>query len=188
MFCRHAIFRAAGRAGFNNREAHYCILNFVPYSIRTAETFADLEAIRALLREYGIYLNDFLGSEHIDPAEYERELTNLPSPYQVLLIAFAVAGDGSEEAAGCVLLKPMKEGCEMKRLWVRPQFQGCGIGRKLVERLIDEARQGGYSAMYLDTLPAMETASYLYRAFGFAPVERYNDNPAPDVTFFRLNL
>lgn len=158
------------------------------YTIRAVRNSSDLEAVRALLREYAAYLNTSLGAEHICLAEYEEELAGLPAPYQILLIAVA-ADDHSEQVAGCVLLKPMKDACEMKRLWVRPQFQGLGIGRKLAEELIDAARQHGYPAMYLDTVPAAMQAAYrLYRALGFAPVERYNDNPVPDVVFFRRDL
>jgi putative acetyltransferase len=157
--------------------------------IRTVETSSDLQAIRTLLREYAVYLNGSLGAEHICLAEYERELASLPSPYQVLLIAFAADSDGNEETVGCVLLKPIEGACEMKRLWVRPQFQGLGIGRQLAEALIVEAQRRGYPAMYLDTVPAaMEAAYHLYRALGFVPVERYNDNPVPDVVFFRRDL
>ena len=159
------------------------------YSIRSAEIPSDIEVVRALLREYARHLNASLGAEHICLAEYEAELANLPSPYQVLLIAFAVGPEESEEAAGCVLLKPIKGACEMKRLWGRPQFQGLGIGRRLTEELIIEAQQRGYAAMYLDTVPAaMKAAHRLYSSLGFVPVERYNDNPVPDVVFFRRDL
>ena len=158
------------------------------YSIRPAEA-SDIEAVRHLLREYAAYLNHSLGTEHICLAEYERELASLPLPYEVLLLAFAVDSDGQEEAAGCVLLKPIAGACEMKRLWVRPKFRSLGLGRKLVEALITKAQRRGYTAMYLDTVPAaMQAAYHLYRELGFKPVERYNDNPVPDVVFFRRDL
>lgn len=158
-------------------------------AIRAAETSSDLQAVRTLLREYAVHLNGSLGAEHICLSEYDTELANLPAPYHVLLIAFAADGNGSEMAAGCVLLKPVAGGCEMKRLWVRPQFQGLGIGRQLTVALIVEAQKQGYSAMYLDTVPeAMKAAHHLYRSLGFAPVERYNNNPVPDVAFFRRDL
>ncbi len=189
MFGGHTVLRAATVTGFNDREAHCCILELVLYLIRAAETPSDIHAVRGLLREYVDYLNGSLGAEHICLAKYEEELAGLPSPYEVLLIACAADGHGSDEVAGCVLLKPIEGGCEMKRLWVRPKFQGWGVGRKLVESLIEEARRRGYTAMYLDTVPAaMKAASHLYSALGFAPVERYNDNSVPDVVFFRRDL
>jgi GNAT superfamily N-acetyltransferase len=64
-----------------------------------------------------------------------------------------------------------------------------GLGRQLAETLILEAQRRGYTAMYLDTVPeAMQAAHHLYRTLGFVPVERYNDNPVPDVVFFRRDL
>lgn len=159
------------------------------YSIRVAETSPDLQLLRTLLREYVFHLNRSLGSEHICWKNVEEELAALPSPYQVLLIAFVADEQGNEEAAGCVFLKSIEGGCEMKRMWVRPEFQGLGIGRKLAESLIEKARQHGYAAMYLDTVPAaMKAAHQLYSTLGFMPVERYNDNPVPDIVFFRLDL
>jgi GNAT superfamily N-acetyltransferase len=158
-------------------------------SIRVAETPFDIDVVRILLREYAAHLNASLGAEHICLAEYEKELANLPLPYQILLIAFVADDDGKEEAAGCVFLKPIEDACEMKRMWVRPKFQGLGIGRKLAESLIDRARQHGYTAMYLDTVPGvMRAAHQLYCALGFVPVQRYNNNPVPDIVFFRRDL
>jgi putative acetyltransferase len=157
--------------------------------IRAAETHSDIETLRTLLREYAVCLNGFLGAEHICLAKYEEELASLPSPYQVLLIAFAAGSDGNGKAAGCVLLKPIPGACEVKRLWVRPEYQGLGIGRKLTESLIAEAQRRGYTTMYLDTVPAaMKAAHHLYCTLGFEPVERYNDNPVPGVVFFRRGL
>ncbi len=158
-------------------------------TIRIVNTEEEINTIRALLREYAAHLNASLGAEHICLANYEKELAGLPAPYQVTLLALVCDGDGNEEAAGCILLKPIEKGCEMKRLWVRPQFQGQGIGRELAEALIVEAQRRGYAAMYLDTVPtAMQAAHRLYLALGFVPVERYNDNPVPDVVFFRRDL
>jgi ribosomal protein S18 acetylase RimI-like enzyme len=61
---------------------------------------------------------------------------------------------------------------------VRPEQHGTGLGRRLAEAVVEAARERGYSAMYLDTMPAsMQSAYGLYRAMGFASVERYNQNP-----------
>ncbi len=125
--------------------------------------------------------------------QYEQELAGLPLPYLTLLLAC----DG-EDYAGCVLLKPVKHSdgslpderaCEMKRLWVRPRFRGCGVGRKLTEGVLTEAKRQGYTTMYLDTVPAvMQTAHRIYQELGFQPVERYNDNAVEHVAFFRRQL
>jgi len=161
--------------------------------IREAEAKAGLDTLRTLLREYGMHLTGTLGAENICMQQYEKELAALPCPYETLLLAFA-----DEEAAGCVLLKAIKgtddsvadeTACELKRLWVRPRFRGLGVGAKLTEHAIAEARRRGYTAMYLDTVPsAMQAANRMYQTFGFKPIERYNANPVSNVRFFRRAL
>jgi len=147
---------------------------------------ADLDAVRTLLREYASYLNASVGEEHICMENYEKELATLPAPYQapggVILLALV-----ESEAAGVIALKaltplrsafPDERACEMKRLWVRPQFRGMRLGSLLSERLIEEARARGYTAIYLDTMPGtMQAANRIYAGMGFAPVERYVNNP-----------
>lgn len=177
-------------------------------AIRAAAA-ADLDVVRELLREYAAYLNASVGEEHICLENYEKELATLPAPYHapggVILLAMV---DG--EPAGAIALRPLtplrsafpgERACEMKRLWVRPRFRGLRLGIMLSERLMDEARERGYTAIYLDTMPAtMVAASHIYTGLGFIPVERYADNPvlrqpvgsadnrSPDVVFFRREL
>ncbi|HZY62725.1 MAG TPA: GNAT family N-acetyltransferase [Edaphobacter sp.] len=115
----------------------------------------------------------------------------MPAPYAVLLLALV---DGA--AAGCVALKPLPQAfvdgerpCELKRLWAGAEFRGLGIGRRLMDEAIAWAKRSGYTAMYLDTVPAaFPQASRIYQAMGFVEVKRYNDNPVENVEFFRLAL
>jgi len=117
-------------------------------------------------------------------SDIEVELAALPGGYDAIL----VARDG-DEIAGCVALRPLGDGaCEMKRLYVRPSARGSGTGRALVEASISRARELGYAAMRLDTLPRMEAARALYLSLGFRPIECYNDNPIEGVLFFELAL
>jgi putative acetyltransferase len=172
-------------------------------TIRPATTAQDLETIKMLLREYAAYLNQSLGEEHICLESYEKELAALPGVYAepqgTVLVAFV-----DEKPAGCVALKPLKPdraieigeaACEMKRLWVRPEFRGQSVGLALAKELIQHAQDRGYTAMYLDTVPtAMQSANGIYKKLGFQAVERYNTNPilglnpAVAVEFFRLPL
>lgn len=176
-------WRAGARRG-NDPDRRY---HAGMHSIRAAqwEETNDAALCRTLMREYAEYLNASVGGEHICVESLEKELAELPGAYAEpdgsVLLAFA-----QEEPAGCVALKPLKipgglpqeRACEMKRLWVRPGHHGAGLGRSLAEAVVEAARERGYTAMYLDTMPASMQAAYkLYRSMGFVPVERYNQNP-----------
>lgn len=150
-------------------------------TIRPA-AFADLEEIRALLREYAAWLDVDLGFQN-----FEQELAELPGDYSPprgrLLIA---------EGAGCVALRPLlddsDEICEMKRLYVRPLHRGSGLGRRLVLAVVEEARDIGYRRMRLDTMPKMDGAQRLYASLGFRDIAPYRYNPEPGARFLELDL
>ena len=102
-----------------------------------------------------------------------------------LLIAYL---DG--EPVGCAALHKLEDGiCEMKRLYVRPKARGKGIGRRLSEQIVSEARLIGCRRMRLDTIATqMQTAVALYRAQGFREIPPYRDNPIPGALYMELNL
>jgi N-acetylglutamate synthase-like GNAT family acetyltransferase len=156
--------------------------------VREAVGAGDVAAVRRLLEGYGEYLAaNPAGAANICIEGYAQELERLLEKYAVLLMATV---DGT--AAGCVALRRiLTDGlaCEMKRLWVDGAFRGLGLGRQLVEKAIEWAREKGFETMYLDTVPAaMPEANRLYAAMGFEHVERYNENPLAGVEFFRLSL
>jgi GNAT superfamily N-acetyltransferase len=151
--------------------------------IRPASGRADVETARTLFREYA----DGLG---VDLAfqDWEHELADLPGAYAPPRGALFLAADGTE-VLGCVALRPLDpETCEMKRLYVRPQGRGFGLGRRLAEQVIDEARRLGYARMRLDTLPFMSDAQELYRRLGFHEIAPYRHNPIPGSRFLEKDL
>ena len=137
-----------------------------------------MDSVRALFREYA----ERVGSS-ICFASISKEMAELPGRYSPLLIAFH---DG--QVAGCAALRQFDPGIgEIKRLYVRPAFQGSGLGRALLERVIAEANAAGYQALLLDTLPTMERAIALYRTLGFHEIPPYGNNP-PEAICFELEL
>jgi GNAT superfamily N-acetyltransferase len=141
-------------------------------------TQGQIAAVAALFREYASSLGVDLSFQH-----FEEELASLPGDYAPPKGRLLLADDG------CVALRPFDgDICEMKRLYVRPSARGTGLGRALIERVIDEARVIGYRRMRLDTLPSMHTAKAMYRAFGFREIEPYRFNPVEGTKFFELEL
>jgi S-formylglutathione hydrolase len=147
--------------------------------IAIASTADDIAAAQMLFREYADFLKEDLCFQ-----EFEREMATFPAFYQALLLA-RVDGD----PAGAVGLKDLGDGlCEMKRLFVRPQWRGRGLGRGLAERLIAEARRRGRRGMLLDTLPRLNEAIALYKSLGFVATAQYYDNPLQGVIYMALAL
>lgn len=138
---------------------------------------------RRLFREYADGLDVDLCFQSFD-----EELANVETIYSqpggALLLAFC-----DKRIAGCVGVRKLETNvCEMKRLYVKPEYQGCGIGKNLIATIIERARKLEYERMRLDTLPMMERAQKLYAAFGFKKIPAYRYNPDPNTVFMELDL
>lgn len=145
----------------------------------TIERASDLEEAETIIREYALSTGvdlEFQG--------FENEIAHLDTYYDPLLLA-----RWNGELAACGAMRDLGNAiCEMKRLYVRPKFRGHAIGRKVAERLIEIARERGFIAMRLDTLPSMQDAMRLYESLGFADIEPYRFNPVPGTRFLELRL
>ena len=143
----------------------------------------EIEAIRELFREYAATL-----PMSLDYQGFEAELAALPGKYAppggCLLLAVEEG-----RVAGCVAMRPFDDGrCEMKRLYLRPAFQGRGLGRQLADRVVSEARAVGYKGMLLDTLSSMDAAIRLYASLGFVRRSAYYVTPVGNTVFMELSL
>jgi ribosomal protein S18 acetylase RimI-like enzyme len=148
------------------------------------ESAAQIAQARALFEEYAAWLGINLCFQN-----FERELAELPGNYTPPDGRLLLALD-EERLAGCVALRRLDAlTCEMKRLYVRPDARGKGLGRRLTEAVIEEARAAGYTRMRLDTLPSkMKDANLIYHSLGFKKINPYYNNPVDEVTFMELDL
>jgi ribosomal protein S18 acetylase RimI-like enzyme len=153
----------------------------------TPESAAQLEAARAIFREYAGGLGVDLCFQN-----FEAELAGLPGEYTAPRGALLLATVNGE-LAGCGAFRPLGDvdyanACEMKRLYVRPGYRGLGLGRILAQALMDQAVRAGYSVMLLDTLDDMEAARSLYVALGFEEIPPYYFNPIPGAHYLKAQL
>lgn len=141
--------------------------------------YQDLEAIRELFGEYTnmVVENDPDFAHYLELQNYQGELAHLGEKYgapQGRL--YLVRAEG--RPAGCVAMKGLDQHrCEMKRLYIRPAYRGLGLARRLVELLLEDAREEGYEAMVLDTFPFLREAIALYRSMGFYEIPAYCYSP-----------
>ena len=143
----------------------------------------DMNSVLEIWREFIVNspVNlDYQGND----AEFGQLATKYAPPDGCVLLA--VQGG---EVVGCVALKRVTvDICEMKRLYVRPKARGSELGRKLIERLIVEARKMGYREMRLDVQAKSVSARKLYKALNFTDAEPVSFNPVPGASFLGLHL
>ena len=155
--------------------------------LSVAQSPEDMAAVRLLFEEYAQALKVDLCFQN-----FEAELAGLPGEYgpqRGALLLATVAG----ELAGCCALRPLDSAdyanaCEMKRLYVRAPFRGLGLGRRLVEEVLERARQSDYACILLDTLSDMEAARALYDDLGFEEIPPYCFNPMAGAHYLKAAL
>lgn len=148
------------------------------------------EEIRQLFTEYTdmVLAGDPAFAEYLAQQHYEEELAHPARKYAPPHGRLYLVCSGSTPV-GCIALKALDGNrCEMKRLYVRPEYRGRGIARALVRRLVQEARAAGYRQMVLDTFPFLQEAVTLYKQEGFYEIAQYNDNPMPGSVYLCREL
>ena len=157
--------------------------------IRAATMQIDIAQARELFEEYAAWLNVDLCFQG-----FAQELASLPGAYApprgVLLLAGLPGA-----AVGCIALRPLASAgsdpgatAEVKRLYVRPEARGTGLGRRLVQAVIGGAREIGYRELKLDTLDHMAEARALYANLGFSECPPYYHNPIEGAVYMARSL
>jgi GNAT superfamily N-acetyltransferase len=152
-------------------------------NIRQAQFPDDMSAVQAIFREYVAS-----PSVSLEFQDYEAEFAALPGKYAAprgrLLLAWQAG-----TVVGCAAFREVNAAtCEMKRVYVRPAARGAQLGRRLVERLLEDAKAAGYACMCLDVLPEFKAAQQLYASRGFTPAPAVTFNPVPGTLFLARAL
>ena len=159
-------------------------------SLEIVQAYNLKKEINELFTEYTDLLieGDSTFKDYLAVQNYDEELAHLEikygHPYGRLYVAYY-----GEKLAGCVGLRKIDDkNCEMKRMYVRPEFRGKHIGDAMAKLVIADAKEIGYSHMLLDTFPFLKAAIQMYRGYGFYEIACYNDCPMTDVVYMKLDL
>jgi ribosomal protein S18 acetylase RimI-like enzyme len=147
------------------------------FDLKPARTLEEIEAARALFRALAKwYLDDF--QIDVEFQGFGQEVRDLPGHYAPPKGELLLAYDVSASPLGCIAVRPFEGGtCEIKRLYVRPEARGAGVGRALAVAILAVARELGYERAVLDTASFMTSAAKLYESLGFVDIPPYYDNP-----------
>jgi GNAT superfamily N-acetyltransferase len=150
-------------------------INSNSFDIKPARSKPELIATAALFRAYSQSLAIDLSHQG-----FAQEVAALPGVYSPPGGELILAKRG-DHVLGCIALRPLEPPrvAEIKRLYVRPQMRGIGVGLALVAAAGDAARALGYVQIKLDTLPGMEEAVALYEKAGFGAIAPYGSHPYP---------
>ncbi|HEX2816561.1 MAG TPA: GNAT family N-acetyltransferase [Phenylobacterium sp.] len=153
--------------------------------IQPARSSGDIAAAARLFRDYAGGLGVDLCFQ-----DFEAEVAGLPGAYAPPRGELLLAKDPDGRAVGCVALRPQSSDgvAEMKRLYVCPAGRGAGLGRRLVDAVLQTAAEFGYDEVRLDTLPGMKEAVGLYRSLRFEPIAPYYDTPVAGTLFLARRL
>lgn len=159
-------------------------------SVRIEAGYGYPDEIAMLFSEYTDMLveNDPEFAKYLGKQNYDEELKHLEGKYRLPYGRLYIALDG-DRAVGCAALRRIdEENCEIKRLYVRSEYRKNGLGRRLAEQIVADAKSIGYKRMLLDTLPFLKNAIALYKSMGFYEIESYNNSPMKGLIYMRLDL
>ena len=135
-----------------------------------------VETARTLFREYAA-LAHVEGRWHT----VDADIAALPQPYVAPCGALLIATAG-DDVLGCGALRALPEAgvAELKRIYVRYEARGAGVGKAITVALIEHAALLGFTRVRLDTAPELYAARALYSSLGFVPIPQYSANQLPN--------
>ena len=146
----------------------------------------DMDLVREFFREYQAWLNVDVCFQG-----FEEELASLPGRYAAPKGVIYLAFD-NDQAVACAAIRPRLDKAdteaELKRLYVREGHRGQGLGKKIFLAAMSAAKDMGYSAVVLETLPIMQAAQSLYKEYGFQSTPAYFENADESVEFYRYQF
>lgn len=154
---------------------------------------AGLNDIRTLFKAHAAMLMT-MGVNLQETQGFDDELAGLPGKYSPalggrLFLLRHISSDGTGTPAGSIAFYAFGPNVtELKRLFVNPTYRGLRLGEALSSTAIAAAKEMGYTRAILDTLERLPHARRLYESLGFTAIERYNDNPLPDILFFGKDI
>lgn len=141
------------------------------------------EFVKELIEEYTNWIGRDLGFQNL-----EAELNNPALKYSPPEGDVVLAIEDNKPLGIIAYHRHNDYRCELKRMYVRPEGRGVGIGEKLVTEILDRARDAGFKEIVLDTLLPFQAAIHIYEKFGFEECEPYYDNPFEDVVYMKRPL
>ncbi len=152
-------------------------------TIRIAKDSNDFEEAKEIILEYAGWLGIDLCFQNFD-----HEINNLQEMYAEPTGALILASVKNKTIGVAGIRKFENNDCELKRMYVKEEYRGLGIGRKILEYAIELAKKMNYDKMKLDTHDSMKVAIKLYHDYGFREIPQYRYNPNKEVKFFELDL
>ncbi|HEV8437914.1 MAG TPA: GNAT family N-acetyltransferase [Methylomirabilota bacterium] len=146
------------------------------YVIRPVELH-DRDAVTRELAAYLAHIGENLDGEGLD-----HDIAHWEQEYDGASGLLLVVEDPTGQIVGTAGIRSLAPGVgEIKRMWIRPERQGLGLGRRLMNECLDRARGLGFRVLRLDTEQEMTAALHLYRRCGFREIPDYNGNPRAEI-------
>jgi len=137
-----------------------------------------------LFMEYASQIKIDLGFQN-----FSKEIEDLEAQYSKPKGIIFIAYNNENTSLGCFGIREFDKGiCELKRMYLKEEARGLGIGKKMLHKAIEAGEVLGYKKMRLDTLSTMHTAIRLYKKAGFYEIPPYRFNPFDDAKYFEVEL